>query len=95
MKKLLLFTAIMTLTGCGGVGGVLKSLQQDVNNPSMCRSLSSGVIGCRASDIVIYDETSTPSGTGRNVHEWVAECRGKQFVCSHVNRVTNCAEAKD
>ena len=42
------------------------------------RSLSSEVIGCEANDIRIANaKKSSPS-----VHEWVATCQGKKFVCS-------------
>jgi hypothetical protein len=55
------------------------------------RSLSSGVIGCPSDEITIIDERASASGT----HEWIAECRGKRYICSYVyGSNTNCKENK-
>lgn len=53
------------------------------------KSLSSGVIGCPTNEITIIDEKASVSGT----HEWIAECRGKRYICSYVyGSNTNCRE---
>lgn len=53
------------------------------------RSMSSGVIGCPTDQIEIVDEKASLSGT----HEWIAECKGKRYVCSFVaGSNTNCKE---
>jgi hypothetical protein len=53
------------------------------------KSLTSGVIGCPAKNIDIIDEKASASGT----HEWIAECKGKRYVCSFIaGSNTNCKE---
>ncbi len=55
------------------------------------KSLSSGVIGCPSNEIEIIDEQASVSGT----HEWIAECRGKRYVCNYVyGSTTTCKENK-
>ncbi|MGZ8152351.1 MAG: hypothetical protein ACXW0Q_05705 [Methylovulum sp.] len=59
---------------------------------SVSSSLSSGVVGCPSDKIKITDETASIRGT----HEWVAECKGKKYICSYVyGSNTNCTEAKN
>jgi len=61
-----------------------------------CRSarisseLSSGQIPCRPNDIIITEETaSTISG----MHNWIAECNGKKYICSyHYGDGVRCTE---
>jgi hypothetical protein len=91
MKKIIVALLLLAVMGCGGI---LKDLQSDSKDPNTCKALSSGVIGCRTSEIMISDETSTRAGAGANIHEWVATCRGKQYVCSYAGRTTSCSEMK-
>lgn len=54
------------------------------------RSLSSGAIGCPSDEITITNERASIVGT----HEWIAECKGKRYVCNYVSGGNaNCKEA--
>ena len=51
--------------------------------------VSSGMIGCPSDTIKIIDKPIVIGG----LHEWVAECNGKKFACSHIHGGgTNCTE---
>jgi len=51
--------------------------------------LASGVIGCPPEEIIITNETAGVSG----LHNWIAECHGKKYVCSYVyGSTTTCKE---
>ncbi len=57
-------------------------------SPRISSTLSSGIIGCPSDEIKISDEKAFGS-----VHEWVAECRGKRYICSYTyGSNTNCKE---
>jgi hypothetical protein len=46
-------------------------------------SLTAGHIGCRPSEVSTYDAGSS-SGWSQSAETWIAECRGRRFVCSEV-----------
>lgn len=55
------------------------------------RSLTSGAIGCPQNEIEITNETA--SGVMGRLHNWEAQCRGKNFVCSYDQTTgVNCKE---
>ena len=52
--------------------------------------LASGQIPCRPEEIVITEETAA-AFTG--MHNWVAECNGKKYVCNyHQTSGVRCTE---
>lgn len=54
--------------------------------------LSSGQVPCRAEDIIITEETA---GAITGMHNWVAECAGKKYICSyHYGDGAKCTELK-
>ena len=68
---------------------VVAAMIAGCTSARISRSLSSGVIGCPSDDINIIDERASLTGT----HEWIAECKGKRYVCSFVaGSNTNCKE---
>lgn len=56
------------------------------------KKLTAGQIGCQEDDIKIANETAT----AESLHNWVAICQGKKFVCSyHPSDSVSCKEALD
>lgn len=51
------------------------------------QSITSGLIGCPASEIAIANEQMS------HVTTWEAECRGHQYFCSAAGRSMSCKEA--
>ncbi len=47
-------------------------------------SKTAGLIGCPPSEIVIQDEDSSV-GFSQRSETWVAECRGKRFICNEID----------
>ena len=50
---------------------------------------TAGVIGCTSNEIKITNEERTHS-----MLEWVAECKGKSYVCSSTGYNVYCADKK-
>jgi hypothetical protein len=46
-------------------------------------ALSAGEVGCRPSELSVHD-VETSSGWAQDAQTWVAECRGRRFICSEV-----------
>lgn len=90
MKKLfiLLFTFFVTsiLFGCARHYDRVSPVMVPMGNEATA-ALSSGVIGCKSKDIQIYGEIAHDLGP----HEWIATCRGKQYICSYIfGSTTTC-----
>ena len=52
--------------------------------------LSAGQLPCRPNDIIITEETA---GTISGMHNWIAECNGKKYICSyHYGDGASCKE---
>lgn len=45
--------------------------------------MTAGEVGCRPSELSVHDEASS-SGWGQSADTWVAECRGRRFICTEV-----------
>lgn len=69
MNKLLIITLALIASGCATTGESLVNL-------------TSGSIGCQSSKLKITDEQHHIE---TYVTEYVAECNGKKFVCTHIN----------
>lgn len=60
-----------------------------VTNPEISKQFTSGQTGCLEKDITITNETASANG----MHNWVAECKGKKYVCSyHYGDGAKCTE---
>jgi hypothetical protein len=46
-------------------------------------ALTAGEVGCPPSEVSVSNEESS-SGWGQSADTWIAECRGRRFVCSEV-----------
>lgn len=77
MKRLIVYLGVVTAV----IGGCTSA--------NISKNLSSGAIGCQPKDIEIIDETATATG----LHNWVALCKNKRFICSyHSSTGVNCKE---
>lgn len=85
---LMSFFAIFTLLGCTRHYDRVSPVMVPMGNEATA-ALSSGVIGCRSSDIQISGEIAHDLGP----HEWISTCRGKQYICSYVfGSTTTCKQ---
>jgi len=79
MKIYLIAISVILLTGC--------------TNARISQNLSSGVIGCPASQIKIQNETATTIG---GMHNWTAICKGQSYICSYQETTgVNCSNSLD
>jgi hypothetical protein len=46
-------------------------------------ALTAGEVGCPPSELSVHDEESS-SGWAQSADTWIAECRGRRFVCTEV-----------
>lgn len=46
-------------------------------------ALTAGEVGCPPSELSVHDEDSS-SGWAQSADTWIAECRGRRFVCTEV-----------
>jgi hypothetical protein len=46
-------------------------------------AMTAGEIGCRPNELSVHDETSSV-GWAQSADTWVAECRGRRFICTEV-----------
>jgi hypothetical protein len=53
------------------------------SSPIVSSHLAAGAIGCLSQDIKITDEDYTLE---TNSNEFIAECKGKKFACTYINR---------
>lgn len=51
-------------------------------------SVTAGRIGCKPADITISDESSTMGWT-ETAETWVAECRGRRFICTKASHAAS------
>jgi hypothetical protein len=47
------------------------------------QAMTAGEVGCPPSELSVHDEESS-SGWGQSADTWVAECRGRRFICTEV-----------
>jgi len=79
MKKMNILVLVSTLlfTGC-------------MTNENLSKDFSSGRIGCPTEEITIINEKASTFGGS---HTWVAECRGRYYICSYQQTMgTVCKE---
>jgi hypothetical protein len=46
-------------------------------------AMTAGEVGCRPSELSVHDEEYS-SGWGQSADTWIAECRGRRFICTEV-----------
>ena len=74
------------------VAMVAISLCSACTSSRISKKFSAGEIGCSEDDIQIANETAS----AESMHNWVAICKGKKFVCSyHPSDGASCKEALD
>jgi hypothetical protein len=79
MKLILLASVVLVITGCASA------------TADWAATNSAGAIGCLSKDVTISDYDTTQLV----VAEWVAECKGKKYICStRGTSSTNCTESK-
>jgi len=79
-KILLALGGVLLFTGC-------------MTNENLSKNFSSGRIGCPSEEITIINEKATTFGSS---HTWVAECRGRYYICDYQPSMgTTCNEDKE
>lgn len=69
---------------------VVALLTAGCTSTRISKKFSSGQIGCTEDEIQIANESASAEG----MHNWVAICQGKKFVCSyHYEDGASCKEA--
>lgn len=64
-----------------------------ITNENLSKDFSSGRIGCPTEEITIINEKASTFGGS---HTWVAECRGRYYICSYQQTMgTSCTEDKN
>ncbi|MDY0221499.1 MAG: hypothetical protein RBR67_10215 [Desulfobacterium sp.] len=77
MKKIVLLLSLLTMV-------------TGCSSARISSQLSAGILPCRPNDIIITEETSS---TISGMHNWVAECNGKRYICSyHHGDGVSCTE---
>ncbi len=71
---------------------VLAIIISGCTSARISSQFTSGQVPCRPEEIIITEETASAI-TG--MHNWVAECNGKKYVCSyHHGDGAKCTEIK-